>query len=138
MFVLQITTNFFNRMTNNPKRLFLLDGVGAVLTSFILGAILATFEDRIGIPKATIYSLSFVAGIFAVYSFCRYFFVGDNWRSYLKGIAIANLIYCCVTIGILIFYFHRVTILGMVYFFLEVAVVISLVSFEFRIILIAR
>ena len=76
MFVLQITTNFFNRMTNNPRRLFLLDGVGAVLTSFILGAILATFEDRIGIPKATIYSLSFVAGIFAVYSFCCYFFVG--------------------------------------------------------------
>jgi len=115
---------------SNPKKLFLTDGLGACLTTFLLVALLARFEHMFGMPRTALYILSFVACLYAIYSICCHFFITGNWRPYLKGIAIANLIYCCITIGFIIYFFPGLTILGLIYFIAELIVISCLIYIE--------
>ena len=123
-----------NQLAAHPKRLFLIDGLGAFLTAFMLGVVLANFESSFGMPLKTLYFLTFLAGIFCFYSFCCYFFVSDNWRPFLKVIAVANTLYCCITLGLVFYYYQNLTLLGVVYFFGEIGVVMGLVVVELRVI----
>ena len=95
-----------DKITSNPKKLFLIDSLGAVLTAFFLGVILVRFEDSFGMPITILYYLSSIACVYAIYSISCYILLGNNWRPYLKAIAIANLLYCCTTI-VLVFYFYQ-------------------------------
>ena len=115
-----------------PKQLFLLDGLGALLTAFLLGIVLVRLEPVIGMPAHLLYMLSAVACVFAVYSFSNVLFPKANWRPYLIAIAIANLVYCCLTLGLMIYLRHELSTLGKVYFTLEIAVIIGLVSMELK------
>jgi hypothetical protein len=121
-----------DKLVSNSKRLFLIDGLGACLTAFFLVAILARFEDSFGMPRTVLYFLSLVACIYAIYSFCCHFFISSNWRPYLKAIAIANAIYCCLTFGLVIYFYPILTILGLLYFLLEIIVVSILVLIELK------
>jgi hypothetical protein len=79
-----------------------------------------------------LYFLSFVACIFMVYSFCCYFFITRNRRPYLKAIAIANMMYCCLTLGLVFYFYQSLTILGVIYFLLEIIVVSVLIFIELK------
>ena len=118
------------QLAAHPKRLFLIDGLGAFLTAFMLSVVLSNFESSFGMPLKTLYFLSFLAGIFCLYSFCCYFFVSGNWRPFLKTIAVANTLYCCLTLGLVFYYYPNLTLLGMVYFWGEIGVVMGLVVVE--------
>ena len=118
------------QLAAHPKRLFLIDGLGAFLTAFMLGVVLSNFESSFGMPQKTLYFLSFLAGIFCFYSFCCYFFVSGNWRPFLKAIAVANTLYCCITLGLVFYYYQNLTLLGVVYFLGEIGVVMGLVVVE--------
>lgn len=122
-----------NKLASNPKRLFLIDSLGALLSAFLLGVILVQFESTFGMPRQVLYFLSFIACIFALYSFFCYLRIPQNWRPFLKAIAFANLIYCCITIGLLFYFRQKITVWGMIYFILEIGIVISLVSIELKI-----
>jgi hypothetical protein len=119
-----------NQLAAHPKRLFLIDGLGAFLTAFMLGVVLANFESSFGMPLKTLYFLSFLAGVFCLYSFCCYFFVSGNWRPFLKAIAVANTLYCCLTLRLVFYYYQNLTLLGMVYFLGEIGIVMGLVVVE--------
>ena len=119
-----------DKITSNPKKLFLIDSLGAVLTAFFLGVILVRFEDSFGMPKTILYVLSSMACIYAIYSICSYFLLTNIWRPYLKGIAIANLIHCCLTIGLVFYFYQKLTVLGLTYFLLELIVVFGLIIVE--------
>ena len=123
-----------DKLTSNPKQLFLIDGLGAVLTIFFLVVILAGFEDRFGMPQNILYGLSLVVCVYAIYSFSCYFFLRGKWRPYLKAIAMANLLYCLITIGLVFYFYQSLTILGLLYFFLEVVVIGGLVVIEWRVV----
>jgi len=123
---------FLAKITSNPKQLFLIDSLGAVLTAFSLGVILTRFEHIFGMPRSILYILSLVACGFAVYSFCCYLFINKNWRPFLTVIAIANLMYCCVTFALIIYLWEELTIWGVGYFLAEIIVIIILVSIEFQ------
>jgi len=97
-----------------PKRLFLLDGLGAFLTAFFLGVVLVTFEDKFGMPQKVLYAK-------------------NNWRPYLKIIAVANLLYCCLTFGLVIFFYSKLTQLGLIYFLLEIFIIINLAIIELKV-----
>jgi len=56
----------------------------------------------------------------------------ENWRPYLKGIAIANVLYCCLTIGLVIYHRTTLTNWGVSYFLLEMVIIISIVITELR------
>ncbi len=118
------------KLKTKPKKIFLIDGLGALITAFFLGIILANFETSFGMPKTNLYLLSIIACIFAFYSFCCSFFVTNNWRHFLKWLIIANAIYSCLSIGLVFHFFQNLTILGLFYFLIELTVMISLILFE--------
>ncbi|MFN0201656.1 MAG: hypothetical protein ACKVTZ_09055 [Bacteroidia bacterium] len=113
-----------------PKRLFLLDGLGALLSSFLLGVVLVMFQPKIGMPESALSFLALLAVCFCIYSLCCYFFVGTNWRTFLTIIAIANIIYTCLSIGFMCFFAQTLTLLGWVYFIGEVTVLAVIIKLE--------
>jgi hypothetical protein len=119
-----------NRLISNPKKLFLIDSLGALLTAFLLGTILTRLEEHFGMPRKVLYLLSILACIYAVYSISCYFFAGVYWRPFLKLIAIANLIYCCIITVVVISFYRALTILGLTYFLGEVLIIGGLVYIE--------
>ena len=123
----------FNKLILNPKRLFLIDSFGAFLTAFFLFAILRTFDEYFGMPKLTLDFLSIIALAFSVYSFCCFFLVSNNWHPFLRTISIANILYCCLTLGLVIYYYPLLTILGVTYFLIEIIIVVVLVFFEINV-----
>lgn len=118
------------KLISKPKNIFLLDSIGAFLTALILGFVVVKFQDAFGMPQTILYFLSALALVFAIYSLCCYYSVTTKWHSYLYLIMIANILYCCLTTGLIIYYFHELTILGFVYFILEISIIIGLVFLE--------
>ncbi|MDP3275724.1 MAG: hypothetical protein Q8Q09_11050 [Deltaproteobacteria bacterium] len=110
------------------ERLFLLDGLGAVVTAVLLGTLLTTFEPWFGMPKHILLPLSVVAACFAVYSLtCRVRAAGAPW---LLGIAAANALYCVCTLSLVFWLRSSLTWLGVAYFVGEIAVISTLVIVE--------
>lgn len=118
------------KLVSNPKKLFLVDSVGAFMTAFFLAVVLPTFEEYIGMPRRILVPLSAVALAFGLNSIFCYFFIGQNWKPFLKSICIANLVYCCLTTGLLIFFYASLTALGLMYFLLENALICVLIIIE--------
>ena len=121
-------------MSLNPRQLFLIDGLGALLSTFLLGVILVKFEYLFGMPKKELYFLAAIPFFFAIYDFICYWKNPDNWRPFLKVIAIANLIYCCISIAVVFYSYQKLTNLGLSYFLLELVIVFIIVAIELKII----
>jgi hypothetical protein len=119
-----------DKLILNPKRVFLIDSLGAFLTAFLLGTIIAKWEEDFGMPRKIIKPLSIIAGVYGIYSICCYFFVDGGWRPFLKVIAIANLLYCCITIVSVILFYQALTILGLTYFLGEIIIIAGLICIE--------
>lgn len=126
--------NIIQQASKQPIQLFLIDGIGAVITGLLTGLVLTYFESFFGMPKLVLIPLALVAFIFAIYSFTCYFTIKKHWRFYLKIIAIANFLYCCVTFGFGIIYFNQLTIFGVLYFIGEIIIVLTLVTIELKVI----
>ncbi|MEO1260508.1 MAG: hypothetical protein AAFZ15_17055 [Bacteroidota bacterium] len=115
-----------------PKKLFLIDGIGALLSAFLLGAIWTRFENIFGMPRSALYILALLPCFFAIYDFICYFKIKENWSPFLKVIAFANLLYCLISIGFLFNHYQQLTVLGLIYFFLELLIVILLAGIELK------
>jgi hypothetical protein len=109
-----------------------MDGLGGMISALLLGVILARFETTFGMPRKVLYLLSCLACVYAAYSFLNYWRMKENWKPYMQGIAIANSLYCCLTIGLVIYHHQELTILGVLYFLLEVLIIISLITMELK------
>ena len=118
-------------MNIQPRQLFLLDGIGALFSAFMLGVILVRFESVFGMPSDTLYFLAFLPCLFAVYDFICYFLKLENWRPFLKFIAIANVTYCIISIVEIYLHYHSLTTLGLGYFIIEIIIVFTLAMYEF-------
>lgn len=116
----------------NSRKMLFVDGIGALVSATLLGFVLVRFNDNIGMPVKVLHQLAAVAGIFAVYSFTTYMIVKENCKPYLKVIAIANLLYCCLTVGLLVYFETELTTLGLIYFIGEVLVILALVIVELK------
>lgn len=125
-------SNFLNSL--KPRQLFLIDSLGALLSAFMLGVILPMFEDFFGMPKQELYYLALAACLFFIYSFTNYLKFNSNWRFWLRIIAIVNLLYCCVTAGLVIYHYPKLSIWGLLYFIFEIIIIITLATIELRII----
>jgi len=113
-----------------PHRIFLLDGLGAVLSAACLGLVLAHFPDTFGASPDMLYLLAGMAGVFAVYSLACYFLAPIRWRPYLVGIAIANTLYGFFTIWLVFGGDANLTLWGRTYFVLELIVLAGLIFLE--------
>jgi flagellar biosynthesis protein FlhB len=119
-------------MTINPKRLFLIDCFGAMLSAFLLGVVMARFERIFGMPQNVALILSIIPCFYALYSFVCFWVLTKNWKPYLRLIAIANLLYCALTAGLVVYAYRVLTIWGFLYFVGEIIVVIGLALVELK------
>lgn len=116
----------------NPKRLFLIDAFGAILSAFLLGVVLVQLESIFGIPVTTLYLLALLPSAFALYDLYCFIRIKENIDLFLKGIASINLLYSCLAFGLAIYHYKKITFLGWTYVLLEIFIVITLANFEFR------
>ena len=121
------------QLTLKPKCIFLIDGLGAILTVAILFSVLRPFNEYIGMPQTTLTYLSLIGVFFFLYSITCFLLLKNNWQPFLRAISIANLPYCCLTIGVVIYHYQSITILGITYFLAEIIVVCGLVFIEQRV-----
>lgn len=113
------------------SKLFLIDGIGALVSAFFLGIVLVKLETLIGMPVNTLYLLASLALLFAGYSLSCYFSKSSN-QLLLRIISVINCCYCILTLSLVIVHFQGLTLLGIAYFALEMLVIISLVRIEWR------
>lgn len=125
--------NTINHILSKPKTLFLIDGLGAMLTAFLLFVVLRNFNEYFGMPKLILTYLSIIAMCFCIYATTCFFFLKGNWIPFIKVISYANLLYCMLTILLLICYYPMLTTIGLIYFLIEVAIILVLTSVEFKV-----
>ncbi|WP_024770939.1 hypothetical protein [Aquimarina macrocephali] len=121
-----------NKMVVQPKRLFLIDGLGALLSAFLLGVVLVRLESIFGIPAKALYILAFFPCIFALYDFYCYLRVKKNQKYFLTAIALMNLIYCFISIGVAFQHHQKITAFGWTYIILEITIIIILIRIELK------
>ena len=117
----------------NEKNIFLLDGVGALVSAFSIGVVLTTYQPLIGMPLSILYLLAGLAVGFAGYSLTRYKFADLTKPIWLKGIIFLNLFYCCLSLFFVVTKFQLLTNLGLAYFLLEKLIVLFIVGLEWRV-----
>lgn len=120
-------------MIAQPRRLFLIDCLGALGTCLLLSIVVANLEDTFGMPTATVRVLAAIACCFALYSFACFLLGGKRWRTLLKWIAVANLGYCALSLILVGWNASSLTSWGLAYFVGEVLVVLSLAVFEWKV-----
>jgi len=125
--------NIVTRFESNHKQLFLIDGLGALLSAFLLGVVLVKLERFFGIPANVLYLLAAIPCFFAVYDFYCYHKVNKNSGLYLKGIAIMNILYCCLSIGFAIYHYKSITYLGYIYIINEIIIVLTIAKIELKV-----
>lgn len=124
--------SMINRFLLRPRNLFLLDGLGALLSAFLLGVVLVRLENLFGIPRTSLYFLAALPCLFALYDGYCYQKRNINFIASLKGIALLNITYCFISVGFLFYHYQQVTPLGWVYILSEVGIILALVWLELR------
>ncbi|KRB58183.1 hypothetical protein [Flavobacterium sp. Root186] len=115
-----------------PKNIFLIDAVGALLTFTLLFLVLRTFNSYFDLSKTILEYLSLLALLFSIYSLTCFFLAKNNWKLYLKIICTANILYCILTFGILLYHYNSISVFGIVYFLGEIVVIACLVFLEIK------
>ncbi|MFN8396226.1 MAG: hypothetical protein U0176_16465 [Bacteroidia bacterium] len=115
------------------RRFLLIDGIGAMVSYVCLAWILPAIQGRIGMPMDALEWLSLPPAVFAAYSLGCFLLSGDRWRGLLIGVAVANLGYCCLSVGFLAMESGNLTALGWAYFVGEILIVAGLAILELRV-----
>lgn len=118
---------------NTPKTLFLIDGIGAIVSAIMLGLILPYYKSYIGMPTYILQWLALAAVGFAIYSLTCFIINPTRWSFFLKIIGLINLTYCVVSLGILFQHYSQLTAIGIAYFVLEKIIVLSIATVELKV-----
>ncbi len=119
----RIINKLVNHLSEKGKTLFLIDCVGAFLSAFFLFVIMAQFSKYFGMPKTILTYLAAIAVCFCIYSTACFLFLKRPWSHFIKFIGIVNLLYCTLTLGLLIKYYPLLTKIGTMYFLVEIAII---------------
>lgn len=114
----------------NPRTLLFIDGCGALLSAFLLGVLLPRFESLFGMPREALYLLASLPYLFVIYDVICYLSIQTNLAFYLRIIGFANLGYCLISMVFVLHHCQELTNLGLIYFMLELAIVIFLTGIE--------
>lgn len=117
----------------NPKRLFLIDGIGALTSAFVLGVVLVNLQPHFGIPIPTLYFLASLPCVFMIYDCYFYFKKQSNLGRSLNGIALINISYSFLSIGLACYHYQKITSLGWTYILVEIAIVLGLSILELQV-----
>ncbi|CAL2104288.1 conserved membrane hypothetical protein [Tenacibaculum sp. 190130A14a] len=112
------------------KTLFLIDATGALLSCFLLGFVLVKYQSYFGIPQQTLYTLAIFPFGFFLYDLYCLIFVKSLLYKYLKPIAYFNIIYCLISLVLVVAHMKDITLLGWLYICVEIIIVLMLAKIE--------
>lgn len=124
--------NLPHAFAQEPRKLFLLDGFGAIISALFLGVVLYQFEEFFGMPRPALVPLAGAAVGFAVFSLTCAALRPSNWRVFARLIASFNFVYAVVTFVILIQGNHPLTPFGIVYFVNELIILAAVITLELK------
>jgi hypothetical protein len=124
---------FLKYFNEKPKTLFLIDSVGALMTALSLIVIVREFIEYFGMSKNEVNYLSLLAFCFCMYSAICYMFLKSNFSPFIRFIGIANSSYCALIIGLMIRYKSSITVIGIIYFLVEIIIICCLSYVELKV-----
>ncbi|REJ78149.1 MAG: hypothetical protein DWQ47_17545 [Acidobacteria bacterium] len=116
------------------KLIFLIDGIGAIVTAGLLTLVVARFESLFGMDSRIAYALAAAALFLAVISLTCFALNPQKWKTFLLAIAVLNTVYCITTLSLVVYLSGSLNWLGISYFLGEVVIIMALVMLEWRII----
>lgn len=119
-------------MNLNKRNIFLIDGIGALVSAMFTGLVLPFFSQWIGLSSWALYSLAVFPLIYGIYSLSCFWLVRTIWPMMLKAIIIANLFYCLIS-GVVVFIFPEITIWGRLLLGGEILIILGVVVIELRV-----
>lgn len=117
----------------SPRKLFLLDSIGALATALSLFVVRWAFHAHFGIPPNILQVLAAIALAYSLYSASCYLFLKKNPAPFIRIIAMANLLYVALIIGILFIHHAALSPIGLAYFIVEAAIISGLAMLEFKV-----
>ena len=117
-------------MQLHRRNIFLLDGIGAVVSVLLLGVVLPAIQPWIGMPLKALFLLAIVPVFYGAYSFACYRFADPRNPRWLQAIMVANLLYCVLTASLTVIHFHEMTQLGVAWFIIDGLVIVGVVALE--------
>ncbi len=118
----------------DPRKIFLLDSFGALVTAICIGVIMVQFNSLFNIPVKILYTLASIAVFLCIYSFSVFKIFPKKWPMLLKFLSQMNLAYCIITVLMLLTFRQSITAWSMAYFTCEIVIILILVSFEQRLV----
>ena len=122
-----------NNLKKNPKKVFLMDAWGAIISLFSFWSILYPLEIYFGVPKTVLLKLSIIAICLFIYSFASFKLIKQNHKPFLKIIILLNSLYILFSIGLIFYYFKQLSFLGISYFVIEIAVILGVLFVEVKV-----
>jgi len=122
-----------NHLAEKTDKLFLIDSLGAFLTAFFLFVIMRPFNEYFGMPKTNLNNLSLTAICFWAYSTTCLVFHKRLSPTFITIIGCANLLYCGWIVLLLIKYYNQLSIIGILYFLIELAIIVCLSLIELKV-----
>lgn len=127
-----VDTPFIAPAYKNPKRLFLIDGIGALVSALMLGIVLVRYESFFGMPGSALILLAAAPIGFALYDVVSYLTASQHTGILLKGISLLNVGYCGFSIALLTRHADQLTTWGWLYFIGELLIVLTLAGIEWN------
>jgi len=124
--------NVYHTLLKNPKHMFFVDGLGALISAFFLGVPMVHFNEYIGIPIRALYGLATLALVFLVYDLFCLFFLKEGQSKYLYIIAGVNMGYCLLSVGVAIFHRSSLTFWAWLYIIVEIVLISFIVNLEIK------
>tara|TARA_Y100000589_G_scaffold75611_2_gene69297 strand:- start:1456 stop:1821 length:366 start_codon:yes stop_codon:yes gene_type:complete len=110
-----------------------MDALGAAISAILLGVVLVKLESVFGIPVNTLYFLAALPVLFIIYDLSCLTQSKNNLSPFLKVIAVVNIMYCCLSIGMAVYHLKTITIFGYLYILIEVIITFTLAVFEYKV-----
>ncbi|WP_428225417.1 hypothetical protein [Flavobacterium sp.] len=114
------------------QKLLLLDSIGAFFSGISL-YVVSQFESIFGISQQICNQLILFPFLFSLFSISAYLWSKHQWPKYIKTIALANLLYCCLTTAIMLINYGELSFLGISYFIIEIIILSLLAFYELKI-----
>ena len=127
---MMVFRNAIAHFSVHPRRLFLIDAIGAAVSALLMAFVLVKHAPIFGIPKPALYLLASLPCAFGCFDVLCFFLCKNRFKICLLTIAILNFSYCVVSVAVASCHCDSLTVWGGAYVFAEVLIVGALARFE--------
>lgn len=124
--------NLIIYFTKNPRQLFLIDGLGALVSCIGLFLVMCFFANSFGLPKTALQVFLIVAIWLCCFSLTCFLFIKKRISFFLILIAVANFLYSALTIVLLFKNSSTITLIALIYFIIEIIIMVSVAIIELK------